>query len=131
MSCRFVDLLRRHRACDVAHCWVMSLVHRTGLRLHISYRLSSSHGLPTLFIEAAMTRIAGREATHRRAVDHDARLRQLRRRMIRQQPRKASFYESVTLRGAAARCAPGARNLAVLDSEINAFNDLLATESGG
>ena len=43
----------------------------------------------------------------------------------------ASFYESVTLRDAAARCAAGARSLAVLDSEINAFNDLLATKCGG
>jgi len=43
----------------------------------------------------------------------------------------ASFYESVTLREAAAKCADGERNLAVLDSEINAFNDLLATKCGG
>ena len=43
----------------------------------------------------------------------------------------ASFYESVTLRDAVARCAAGARNLAVLDSVINAFNDLLATKCGG
>ena len=43
----------------------------------------------------------------------------------------ASFYESVTLRQAAARCADGERNLAVLDSEIDAFNDLLATKCGG
>jgi hypothetical protein len=42
----------------------------------------------------------------------------------------ASFYESVTLRQTAARCAEGQRNLAVLDSEINAFNDLLATKCG-
>src|SRR5215831_4738990 len=42
-----------------------------------------------------------------------------------------SFYESVTLRQAATRCADGERNLAVLDSEINAFNDLLATKCGG
>jgi hypothetical protein len=42
----------------------------------------------------------------------------------------ASFYESVTLRDAAARCAASARNLAVLDSEINTFNDLLATKCG-
>jgi hypothetical protein len=42
----------------------------------------------------------------------------------------ASFYESVTLRQAAARCVDGERNLAVLDSEINAFNDLLATKCG-
>ena len=43
----------------------------------------------------------------------------------------ASFYESVTIRQAAARCTDGERNLAVLDSEINAFNDLLATKCGG
>jgi hypothetical protein len=43
----------------------------------------------------------------------------------------ASFYESVTLRQAAASCAAGGRNLAALDFEINAFNDLLATKCGG
>jgi hypothetical protein len=43
----------------------------------------------------------------------------------------ASFYESVTLRQAAARCDDGGPNLSVLDSEINAFNDLLATKCGG
>src|SRR5262249_54558066 len=42
----------------------------------------------------------------------------------------ASFYESVTLRQAAARCVDSERDLAVLDSEINAFNDLLATKCG-
>jgi len=42
-----------------------------------------------------------------------------------------SFYESVTLRQAVANCAAGGRNLTVLDSEINAFNDLLATKCGG
>ncbi|MDH2386342.1 hypothetical protein [Bradyrhizobium sp. CER78] len=41
-----------------------------------------------------------------------------------------SFYESVTLRQDEARCAGGERNLAVLDSEIDAFNDLLATKCG-
>ena len=63
--------------------------------------------------------------------------------MVRSQPAKAadkettcrvyaaSFYDSVTLRDAASRCAAGARNLAVLDSEIDAFNDLLATKCGG
>jgi hypothetical protein len=43
----------------------------------------------------------------------------------------ASFYESVTLRQAAARYADGERTLALLDSVINAFNDLLATKCGG
>ena len=42
----------------------------------------------------------------------------------------ASFYESVTLRQAAARCVNRERNLAALDSEIKAFNDLLATKCG-
>jgi hypothetical protein len=43
----------------------------------------------------------------------------------------ASFYESVTLRQASARCADGEQSLAVLDVDINAFNDLLATKCGG
>jgi hypothetical protein len=43
----------------------------------------------------------------------------------------ASFYESVTLRQAAARYADGARTLILLDSVINAFNDLLAAKCGG
>jgi hypothetical protein len=42
----------------------------------------------------------------------------------------ASFYESVTLRQAAAGCVDRERNLAMLDSEINAFNDLLAKKCG-
>ena len=42
----------------------------------------------------------------------------------------ASFYESVALRQAAAKCVDGERTLAVLDSEVNAFNDLLATKCG-
>jgi hypothetical protein len=42
----------------------------------------------------------------------------------------ASFYESVTLRQAAAGCVDRERILAVLDSEINALNDLLAKKCG-
>ena len=42
----------------------------------------------------------------------------------------ASFYESVVLRQAAANRVDGERVLAVLDSVINAFNDLLATKCG-
>jgi hypothetical protein len=41
------------------------------------------------------------------------------------------FYEAVTLRQVATTCTAGERNLAVLDSEINAFNDLMATRCGG
>ena len=41
-----------------------------------------------------------------------------------------SFYESVALRQAAAKCVDGEKTVAVLDSEINAFNDLLATKCG-
>jgi hypothetical protein len=43
----------------------------------------------------------------------------------------ASFYESVKLRQAAVNCAEREQALAVLDSEVNAFNDLLATKCGG
>jgi hypothetical protein len=45
----------------------------------------------------------------------------------------ASFYESVTLRQSAAKCPADAdhdRNLAVLDSEVETFNDLLAKRCG-
>ena len=42
-----------------------------------------------------------------------------------------SFYESVLLRQAAARCADAERNLALLDSEINAINELISTKCGG
>jgi hypothetical protein len=38
----------------------------------------------------------------------------------------ASFYETVKVRQATTRCLDGERNLALLDSEINALNDLLA-----
>jgi hypothetical protein len=43
----------------------------------------------------------------------------------------ASFYESVTLRHAAANRVDGSRVLAAIDSVIDAFNDLLATKCGG
>ena len=42
----------------------------------------------------------------------------------------SSFFEAVTLRQAAAGCLNRERSLAVLDSEINAFNDLLARKCG-
>ena len=41
-----------------------------------------------------------------------------------------SFYESVTARQAAAKCLDDGRTLAALNSEINAFNDLLANKCG-
>jgi hypothetical protein len=44
----------------------------------------------------------------------------------------ASFYRIVLTRQAAAACGVGRQSdLAALDSEINAFNDLLATKCGG
>jgi hypothetical protein len=43
----------------------------------------------------------------------------------------ASFSESVTLRGVAAKCVDAKRNLAVLDAEISALNNLLADKCGG
>jgi hypothetical protein len=43
----------------------------------------------------------------------------------------ASFYESVLMRQAAANRVEGARALAVLNTVIDAFNDLLATRCGG
>jgi hypothetical protein len=44
----------------------------------------------------------------------------------------ASFYRIVLARQAAATCGPDRqRDLAILDQQINAFNDLLATKCGG
>ncbi len=44
----------------------------------------------------------------------------------------ASFYEMVVTRQAAAVCGVGRqRDLALLDSEINAVNDLMAAKCGG
>jgi hypothetical protein len=42
----------------------------------------------------------------------------------------ASFYDSVTTRQAAVGCT-GDADITALDSEINAFNELLATRCGG
>jgi hypothetical protein len=45
----------------------------------------------------------------------------------------ASFYESVVTRHATVACARGAErdsDISALDSEINAFNDLLAAKCG-
>ena len=42
----------------------------------------------------------------------------------------ASFYELVTTRQMAASCT-GYGDVSTLDTEINAFNDLLATKCGG
>ena len=41
------------------------------------------------------------------------------------------FYEALTLRRVATTCTAGERNLPVLDPEINAFNNLMATKCGG
>jgi hypothetical protein len=63
----------------------------------------------------------------------------LRQATLRSQPNAAdnacrayaaSFYGSVRQRQATAMCVDGARNLAELDSKINALNDLLATKCG-
>lgn len=46
----------------------------------------------------------------------------------------AAFYESVTTRQAAGGCIRGEdhdRDITELDSEINAFNDLLSSQCGG
>jgi hypothetical protein len=42
-----------------------------------------------------------------------------------------SFYESVTLWQAAAKCIDGGRTLPALDFEIKAFNERPATRRGG
>ena len=88
---------------------------------------------------SSMNRVPAAECTSIKDID----AYRSRWEMVRSQPATAadkektcrayatSFYESVTLRQVATTCTAGERNLAVLDSEINAFNDLLARKCGG
>jgi hypothetical protein len=71
-------------------------------------------------IDAARTRWATLRSHRANAVDDEKTCRAY----------AASFYESVRLRQAAAGCVDHEGNLAVLDSEVNAFNDLLARKCG-
>ena len=71
-------------------------------------------------IAAARTHWAAVRSRFSDAADHEAACRAY----------AASFYESVTTRHAAAGCT-GYPDITALDSEINAFNDLLATKCGG
>jgi hypothetical protein len=71
-------------------------------------------------IDATRTHSATVRSRFNKATDHDAACRAY----------AASFYELVTTRQAAAGCA-GYSDVGALDSEINAFNDLLATRCGG
>jgi hypothetical protein len=71
-------------------------------------------------IDTAPTRFATVHSQPTNAADNDKACRAY----------AASFYESVMLRQAAARYAGGERTLALLDSVVTAFNDLLATKCG-
>jgi hypothetical protein len=90
-------------------------------------------------INASAIPAVGAECTSIKDIDTS----RSRREMLRSQPAKETdkektcrayatlFYEALTLRQVATTCAAGERNLAVLDSEINAFNNLMATKCGG
>ena len=71
-------------------------------------------------IAAIRTHWAAVRSQLSKATDHEAACRAY----------AASFYESVTTRQAVASCTGGA-DISALDSEINAFNELLATRCGG
>ena len=76
--------------------------------------------------EVAMTRMRWAAIRGRldRTADHDTACRAY----------AASFYELVTMRQAVAGCirdADHGRDIAALDSEIDAFNDLLASRCSG
>ena len=81
---------------------------------------SATECVSTKDIDASRTRWAALRSQPTKAVDNEKACRAY----------AASFYESVTLRQVAATCIDRERNLAVLDSEINAFNDQLATKCG-
>jgi hypothetical protein len=70
-------------------------------------------------IAATRTHWAAVRSQFRKATDREAECRAY----------AASFYESVTTRQAAAGCT-GDADITGLDSEINAFNELLATKCG-
>jgi hypothetical protein len=71
-------------------------------------------------IAAIRTHWAAVRSQLSKATDHEAACRAY----------AASFYESVTTRQAAAGCTGGA-DISALDSEIDGFNELLATKCGG
>jgi hypothetical protein len=74
-------------------------------------------------IAATRTHWAAVRSQFSTATDHEAACRAY----------AASFYESVTTRQTAAGCTRDAdreHHIIALDSEINAFNDLLATKCG-
>jgi hypothetical protein len=106
------------------------------LRSSIVWRIS------VLIASAAITASTKPAAAAERTSIKDIDASRSRWETLRSQPAKAAdnktcradaayFSESVMLRQAVARCACGERNLAVLNSEINVFNDLLATKCGG
>ena len=71
-------------------------------------------------IAAIRTHWAAVRSQLSKATDHEAACRAY----------AASFYDSVTTRQAAVGCTGGA-DITALDSEINTFNELLATRCGG
>jgi hypothetical protein len=80
---------------------------------------ASQCALPTA-IAATRTHWAAVRSQFSKATDREAACRAY----------SASFYDSVTTRQAVAGCTSGA-DITALDSEINAFNELLATKCGG
>ena len=71
---RLLDLLRRHRARDIAHLFadvVMTLTRREGLKLdlHVNFGLTLEPRAARLIVETAMTDAAGRNSAQGRAED--------------------------------------------------------------
>ena len=85
-----------------------------------NFRAAASQCASPPAIAAIRTHWAAVRSQLSKATDHEAACRVY----------AASFYESVTTRQAAAGCT-GSADITALDSEINAFNELLATRCGG
>lgn len=81
---------------------------------------AASQCAPPSAIAVTRTHWAAVRSQFRNATDHEAACRAY----------AASFYESVTTRQAATGCTDKA-DITALDSEVNAFNDLLAAKCGG
>ena len=101
-----------------------------GTFARVAFALITTHASPTAATECAATS----EIAASRNDSMTARTRPADPADIEKTCRAyaASFYRIVLARQAAVACGVGRpRDLAILDQEINTFNDLLATKCGG
>ena len=96
----------------------------------VAFALMMAHAMPAAATEcASVTEIAASRIDSMTARTHPTDSADIEKTC---RAYAASFYRIVLARQAAVACGIGRqRDLAILDQEINAFNDLLATKCGG